>query len=144
MLGSDHEGEQLNALRFIKRIAAEEKKTLAELLLSGRERIVYVDKIVYRDKPQQPYRRDYYGRYRDYSSRFEERDDGGQTESRELLDALKKAGEEAADTLDFQDLDFARTVPYEYQFDYELSARQVRYAKMIIKRARRATAEPPI
>jgi len=46
MLGSDHDGECLNALRMIKKIAAEEKKSLPELLLSG------VDRIVYRDRPQ--------------------------------------------------------------------------------------------
>lgn len=150
MLGSDHEGEQLNALRFIKRMAAEEKKTITELLLTGTERVV--EKIVYRDAPQQPYRRNYSGHYsrRDYeeprqkqhSSRFEERDAG--LESRAILDALKTAGEEGLGILSMRDLDFARTIPYEYSYDYELSVRQVRYAKDILKRFRQGNTDSVI
>ena len=153
MLGSDHEGEQINALRFIKKIAAEEKKTLTELLLTGGERIVYVDKIVYRDKPQeQPYRRNYDGargnerRYREHSEKFNEdyEEKKSSIYSRKLLDELKKVGEEGIGILDTADLDFARTVPYEYSWDFELSNRQTRYAEMIIRRFRRNTNEPPI
>jgi hypothetical protein len=47
MLGSEHDGEALNALRFIRKIAADEKKTLVELLLSGKT--VYVDRVVFKE-----------------------------------------------------------------------------------------------
>jgi hypothetical protein len=147
MLGSDHEGEQLNALRFIKRMAADEKLTITELLLSGTPQII--ERIVYRDAPSQPYRRNYSGswseeqpRQKKHTSGFSSSDEG--LESREILDALKQAGEEGRGILSQQDLDYARTLPYEYNHDYELSSRQVRYAKAIIVRFRRGTQEPVI
>lgn len=48
MMESEHDGEALNALRMIKRMAAAEKKNLAELLLNPNE------KVVYRDRPGSP------------------------------------------------------------------------------------------
>ena len=148
MLGSDHEGEQLNALRFIKKMAADEKKTITELLLSGGERIV--EKVVYRDAPQQqPYRRNYSGssfyeepRQKKHSSGFSGGDGG--IESREILEALKQAGEEGRTILSQHELDFARSIPYEYSYDYELSSKQVRYARSIIARYRRGTEDAVI
>lgn len=61
MLGSDFEGERANAAAMISKMAKEQKKTIAELVLGGgapqivyRDKIVYVDKIVekvvYRDR----------------------------------------------------------------------------------------------
>lgn len=143
MLGSDHEGEQLNALRFIKRMAAEEKITITELLLSGKERIV--EKVVYRDAPAQPYRRNYSGssfyeepRQKHHSSGFS--GSNGGPESREILDALRQAGEEGRGIRSFSELDFARTIPY----DHELSVRQVRFARSIIGKFRRGTDDAVI
>jgi hypothetical protein len=52
MLGSDHDGEALNALRMIKKLAADEKKSLPELLLSGK--VVYQERVVYRDRDPGP------------------------------------------------------------------------------------------
>jgi len=147
MLGSDHEGEQLNALRFIKKIAADEKLTITELLLSGKERII--EKVVYRDAPQQPYRRNYSGGYyheeprqKQHTSGFSNGDGG--LDSREILDALKKAGEEGREILSFPELDFARTIPYEYGYDYELSSKQVRWARKIIAKFRRGSTDAVI
>lgn len=148
MLGSDHEGEQLNALRFIKKIAADEKKTLTQLLMSGPERIVYVDKIIYRDNPQPqqpPYRRNYSGsrfdeeqpRQRKHSSRFEERDGS----ARVVLDALTEAAEKGADILSWSDLDAARDMAYSYNYDEDLSPAQLKYARSIVKRYKRGSAE---
>ena len=145
MLGSDHEGEQLNALRFIKKIAADEKKTLTQLLMTGPERIVYVDKIVYREAPQQPYRRNYSGsrfddeppRQRKHSSRFEERD----ASARVVLDQLTEAAEKGADVLSWSDLDAARDMAYSYNYDEDLSPAQLKYARSIIKRYQRNKGE---
>lgn len=55
MLGSEHDGEQVNAARFIKRMAAAEKLSIVELLTKaygggGAERIIYRD----RPAPAQP------------------------------------------------------------------------------------------
>ncbi len=70
MLGSDFDGERANAAGMIKSYAAKEGKTISELLLQGPtrtiyqdrtiyepiyrevERVVYREKIVYRDRPR--------------------------------------------------------------------------------------------
>jgi hypothetical protein len=57
MLGSEHDGEQVNAARFIKRLAAEEKLSLVELFTKAYGGGVRVEeKIVYRDRPAEPAR----------------------------------------------------------------------------------------
>lgn len=99
MLGSEHDGEVVNAVRMLQRMAAAEKKTMAELLLSGKERIV--ERVVYRDREpsgfgdkartqnsESPFsrrNRAHAGRsrhYRDWSEAFDEaeRDDADQAE----------------------------------------------------------------
>lgn len=147
MLGSDHEGEQLNALRFIKKIAAEQKKTISEILLTGPERVIYRDRVVYKESPQPPpYRRNYSGhfdeeqpRQRKHSSRFEERHDGAV--GRDLLDQLQKAAEEGADVLSWSDLDAARDIAYSYSYDEDLSPAQVKYVRSILRRFKRGNSE---
>lgn len=56
MLASEFDGERANAARMIARMAAAEKKTVAEFVMSGGERIIYrdriVEKTVYRDRPR--------------------------------------------------------------------------------------------
>ena len=153
MLASDFEGEQLNALRMIKALAAKENKTLAEVLLSGRERVV--DRVVYKDRPEspryQPARR--WGRYEN-DERFSEDPGYGFREERErprrrqdqrkLLDGLKAALENGDGFLDFEEIEFCQTVPYRYSFDWELSLPQKRMAKQIIRKVRYGNAEPLI
>lgn len=152
MLGSDHEGEQLNALRFIKRMAAEEKKSITELLLVE-GRVEYIEKVVYRDAPVSPgaYRRNCDGsagnsrRYRYTAEDFDpDREEPTFNRTRELLDDVKEAGENGINILDVEDLDFCRSVPYEYSWDHELSSRQVHYARAILRKFRRRTTESPI
>lgn len=53
MMESDQDGEALNALRLLRRMAKAENKNLAEFLMSGAERVVY------RDRPQQEQRGGY-------------------------------------------------------------------------------------
>jgi len=62
MLGSSHDGERANAAAFIQRLAEKNKMTIAELIAAahggkGADRIIYRDrivekeKVVYRDRP---------------------------------------------------------------------------------------------
>lgn len=147
MLGSDFEGEQLNALRMIRALAAKEGKTLPQILLSGETRVV--EKIVYRDAPMQhAYRPPQRSKYQDYGTKFtEDQDDsfraGGEQQrgqrrqdTRKLLDALAKAAEEHKDEMSFTDYDFARKVPYEYQYDWQLSEKQKALARAILRRSK--------
>lgn len=57
MLASEFDGERANAARMIARMAAAEKKTVAEYVMSGDVRVVYrdriVEKTVYRDRPRE-------------------------------------------------------------------------------------------
>ena len=66
MLGSDHDGERAAAALMIANMAKKEGKTIADLCLSGKERIVYVDKIVYRDRAPErgPPREDVWNEFR--------------------------------------------------------------------------------
>lgn len=54
MLGSDHDGEIVNAARLLRRMAEKDGKTLPSLLMTGATQTVYVEKIVYRDPPYSP------------------------------------------------------------------------------------------
>lgn len=58
LLGSNYDGEPdgvaISALRKIQQAARDEKKTMAELLMTGGERIVYQERVVYRDRPESP------------------------------------------------------------------------------------------
>lgn len=153
MLGSDFEGEQLNALRMIRALAAKEGKTLPQILLSGETRVV--EKIVYRDAPMRhdaPRPPREYRKYQEYGTKFtEDQDDnfraGGEQQrghrrqdTRKLLDALARAAEEHKEEMSFTDYDFARKVPYEYMFDWQLTERQKAMARAILRR----TKESPI
>lgn len=156
MLASDFEGEQLNALRMIKSMAQAEGKTLAELLLTGRERVV--ERVVYKDRPESPRNQPTRREWRRDDFRFDEEPEwarGGydpfrqerprrRQDQRKILDGVAKAGTEGEAFLDLEELEFCQTVPYRYSFDWELSVNQKAMAKQIIRKVRYGNAEPLI
>lgn len=227
MLGSEHDGECLNALRMIKKIAADEKKSLTELLFTGPERVIYKDRIVYRDREPEPppFRRRHSSEwdeiYREqmrraaeeaarqaqqeqearrrrreaereaaermrrsrrhdpfegmeedtprserYAGAFDDaemtdeqraaararrkaRQEGPKKErkawaSREMLDELKWALDNDDNDLNGYEIEFASTIPFQYQFDHELSERQIAVLRRIVRKVRSARSEPPI
>lgn len=159
MLGSDHEGEVLNAVRFIRKMAEDEKKTLAELLLDGK----VVEKIVYRDPPMsnhpaaRPYEQYRQPRYRrdwsDYNWDYEEpkREEKAEEKTAEnlndrlILDSMRvvlNSGELGC--LDDHMQEFVRNVPFEYEYDWQLSNAQKKLARVIFRTWRKRNAEPLI
>lgn len=152
MLASNNENEALVALRKIRNLAADQKKTLPELLLTGKKEIVYLDKIVYREreaKPHQPFNPPRKQRqHNGWDEAFETGPDWEPPKDdrldRALLDELDDAYKAAlgTDWLDFNQMDFASTAPFKYRWDWELTSAQKRFAKVIIKRVRTGDAEP--
>lgn len=159
MLGSDHDGEVLNAVRFIRKMAEEQKVSLAELLLTGKTQIV--EKIVYRDPPMSnhPAAKPFESRHTEYdyhyygNTRRKYTNEGydpfaGRTEkprrqdTRKTLDALLKAGTDGSEHLDFEEIDFATSVPHQYRFDWELTGKQMGKAKAIIRKVKYGQSEP--
>lgn len=154
MLGSDHDGEVLNAARFIRKMAEDEKKTLAELLLTGTERVV--ERVVYRDRPsgyQNPATRPYEPNrgedYRNYDyNPYEKpryRKTADDLDDRAVLNALKEIlDSKDMDCLDFHMQEFVQSVPFQYDYDWQLSTQQKKMARVIIRQWRRRDAEPLI
>lgn len=161
MLGSDHDGEVLNAVRFIRKMANDQKITLVELLLTGKERIV--EKIVYRDPPmsnhpaakpyESPRQDDSYNYYYNGNTRRKYTDEkydpfAGRAErprrqdTRKTLDALAHAGTEGREHLDWEEIEFATAVPHQYRFDWELTGKQMGKAKAIIRKVKYGQSEP--
>jgi len=148
MLGSDHDGEVLNAARFIRKMAEEQKVTLAELLMAPTKTVVQ-ERVVYREAPMQPARRDdfQYGAYhgRRYKTHFDEAS-ADSLDDRTILDAIKailNSGEDMA-CLDVGMQDFVSSAPFQYNYDWELSNQQRKYAKVILRYWKARDAEPLI
>lgn len=63
---------------------------------------------------------------------------------RELLDELAWALENNNDDLTFWEIEFATSVPMQYEMDWELSQNQVNTARSIINKVKRNQGESPI
>lgn len=65
-------------------------------------------------------------------------------QDRTVLDELDWAYKNEDDDLDWKEKEFAGTAPYQYRFDWELSDRQVRWARRIINKVKRNQGPSPI
>lgn len=186
----------LVAVRKIRDMAAEQKKTVGDLCMSGK--VIYQERVVYRERERPTSREDHKAKADDFADRFKDRtstwdererarkaardaeeaaarekrrqaygsafDDAEMSDeerearrqrrnsrksrfngARELLDGLVAAGENAEQAdLTYWEIEFCQTVPFQYEFDWELSGRQTDVAKRIIKKFKTNQGESPI
>lgn len=160
MLGSDHENEALNAVRFIRKMAEDDKVTILELLSTTLGKVV--EKVVVKERPREeqrdnhPATRPYKAPHREaprwsgfarsYEGSFDpDREHEPETFSRALLDELREISQHNdLSCLDMGMQDFVSSAPYQYSWDYQLSLQQKKFARVIIKKWKSRNAEPLI
>ena len=144
MLGSDFDGERANAAAMIAKMAKEEKKTIADLVMNGRERIVYqdrivyrdrvIEKVVYRDRPS-PRPDDDYDRPDDpHWTAFQKarRATDRRPPKGGILDQLRSALHDQSISLTGYETEFIFSVLSKYEWDAQLSDKQMKVARRII------------
>jgi hypothetical protein len=133
MLASEFDGERANAARMIAKMAAAEKKTVAEFVMSPQT--IYRDRVVYKDAPQQPkakprpeYNDDDLRRYRPHPGSSGARRGRG---SNPILDKLREA-RDRPEMLTGWEMEFIESVLVQCFSDEDLTYRQEKAAKKII------------
>ena len=141
MLSSDFDGERANAARMIANMAKAEKKTVAEFVMTGGERIVYrdriVEKTVYRDRPQQPkYDDEDLRRYRPHpgAKRTKPNDEG-------LVAGLRWAKDFPEHLSGFEN-EFIDSVLFQCFDDTDLTYKQEKVARHIIAKVKAYEGDP--
>jgi hypothetical protein len=143
MLGSSHDGERANAAAFIQKLAERNKMTIAELIAAahggkGSERIVYRDrpvyrdrivekeKVVYRDRPAPPPPPEPEPTFTDVDSPLLQR----------MKDVAAKPAI-ASRVLTQWELNFITDVSGRYEYDRELSDKQLVIVERVLVKASR-------
>jgi hypothetical protein len=162
MLGSSYDGEIANAARMIAAMAKKEGKGIADYVMSGGVQVVYrdriVEKTVYRDRPQPDA---HYGRTRGNPGDDSNRRQRGETFDDDDLRNYRtgpKREPPKDDTDLLAGLRWARDFPhhlsgFEVEFiddvlkvsrfgDMELTWRQAKVARRIIKKVKSYEGEP--
>ena len=151
MLASEFDGERANAARMIAKMAAAEKKTVAEFVMSPqtiyRDRIV--EKTVYRDRPEpktapggrrpgESFDDDDLRRYRPHpgAKRTKPNDEG-------LVAGLRWARDFPEHLSGFE-VEFIASVLATAWDDYDLTYKQEKVARRIIAKVKAYEGEPPI
>jgi len=130
MLGSEHDGERANAAAFLQKMAAKYKMTITELMGQvggGAPKVIYKEKIVvkevYRDRPSEP----------DPNLDFTDVDSP-------LLQRLKEVAAKPAVAVrllsDFE-VNFTKDVSQRYDYDTQLSDKQLVIVERILVKASR-------
>lgn len=128
MLASEFDGERANAARMIARMAAEQKKTVAEFVMSGGERIIYREKTVYRDRPEDDLRT-----YRPAREPYQKRQKPRDTE--DLINQLRWASQYREHLNDFE-LDFLDDILMRSLGEWDLTYKQEKVARRIIAKVK--------
>jgi len=137
MLGSTHDGERANAAAFIQKLAEKNKMTIAELIAAahggkGSERIVYRDrvvekeKVVYRDRPAPARAPEPEPQFTDIDS--------------PLLAMMRRVVAKpslAARVINDWELNFITDVSQRYDFDQQLSEKQLVIVQRVLTKASR-------
>lgn len=139
MLGSDFEGERANAAAMIAKLAKAEGKTIADLVMTGGETIIYrdriVEKTVYRDRPAEKTPDD----LRNYRPEHK-RKKASRYDAAGALAGLRWA-RDFEEHLSGWEMDFIEDILRKTQSDYDLTYQQVAAAWRIINKVRKIEGE---